>query len=134
MPRLLLVDDDPILLLEQITHLFAPRGIVFEVARTGREGLACIAANRPDVILLDVSMPDLSGLETYQRLRQVDARIPVIFITASSTAETAIEAMRQGAYDYLFKPVDLRQLDQVVTEAIELGRRMREPTSVGEPS
>jgi two-component system nitrogen regulation response regulator GlnG len=104
------------------------------VAITGHDGLKQIAADPADVVLLDLSMPDLSGLEVYKRLREIDARIPVIFITATSTAETAIEAMRQGAYDYLFKPVDLRQLEKVVSEALELSRRMREPASVGEPS
>jgi two-component system nitrogen regulation response regulator GlnG len=132
MPRLLLIDDDPVLLLDQATHLFEPRGIEIEVARSGREGLARIADRPPDVVLLDVSMPELSGIEMYQSLREIDARIPVIFITASSATETAIEAMRSGAYDYLFKPVELGQLDKVVTEAMELGRRMREPATVEE--
>jgi DNA-binding NtrC family response regulator len=78
-------------------------------------------------------MPDASGLEVHEQLRRIDARIPVIFITATTTTNTAIEAMRQGAYDYLFKPIDLRQLESVVLEALELGRRMREPATVGEP-
>jgi two-component system nitrogen regulation response regulator GlnG len=102
------------------------------VATSGKDGLKEITEKPADVVLLDLSMPDLSGLEVYTRLREIDARIPVIFITATSTAETAIEAMRQGAYDYLFKPVDLQQLDKVVSEAVELSRRMREPTTVGE--
>jgi len=134
MSRLLLIDDDPILLLDQVGHLFAPRGMEIAVATSGTEGLKEITEKPADVVLLDLSMPDLSGLEVYRRLREIDARIPVIFITATSTAETAIEAMRQGAYDYLFKPVDLRQLDKVVSEAVELSRRMREPTTVGEAS
>src|SRR5688572_2086057 len=103
MPRLLIVDDDPILLLEQVTQLFAPRGIEIEVAMSAREGLAQIEAKPPDVVLLDVSMPDMSVLEMYQRVRQIDARMPVIFITASTTTETVIDAIRRGAYDYLFK-------------------------------
>jgi two-component system nitrogen regulation response regulator GlnG len=127
-----LIDDDPVVLLHQITHAFAPRRVEIAVARSGREGLSQIASHPPDVVLLDVRMPDLSGLEVYERLRQVDARIPVIFITAMATADTAIEAMRQGAYDYLFKPVDLRQLEKVVSEALELGRMMRQPASIGE--
>jgi DNA-binding NtrC family response regulator len=133
MPRILLVDDDPVLLLDQITRLFAPRGVEIEVAQSAREGLARIVTEPPDVVLLDVSMPGQSGLEMHEHLREIDARIPVVFITASSTTETAIEAMRRGAYDYLFKPVDLRQLDKVVTEAMELSRRMRERASVREP-
>ena len=133
MPRLLLVDDDPVLLRDQMSHLFAARGMEIALASSGRDALEQISAHPPDVVLLDVGLPDASGLDVYQRLRRIDARIPVIFITGSATTETAIEAMRQGAYDYLFKPIDLCQLDKVVLEAIELGRRMREPTSLGGP-
>ena len=56
-----------------------------------------------------------------------DARIPVIFVTMTKTADTAIEAMKQGAFDYLFKPLDLKQVRRVVGEALEVGRRMRAP-------
>ena len=61
----------------------------------------------PDVILLDLRLPDQSGLEVYQAIRQIDARIPVIFVTIAKSADAAIEAMQQGAFDYLFKPIDL---------------------------
>ena len=132
MSRLLIIDDDPVLLLDQVKHLFAPRGMEIALAESGREGLEQMTARAPDVVLLDVSLPDLSGLEVYQLLRKIDARIPVIFITATMTADTAIEAMRQGAYDYLFKPVDLRQLEKVVNDAVELSRRMLEPATVSE--
>ena len=86
----------------------------------------------PDVILLDLRLPDQSGLEIYQAIRQVDGRIPVIFITLARSADSAIEAMRQGAYDYLFKPLDLQELRRVVNEALEVGRRMRRPAAVAE--
>jgi two-component system nitrogen regulation response regulator GlnG len=74
-----------------------------------------------------VHLPDLSGLEAYQRIRQIDGRIPVIFITWAATADTAIEAMKEGAHDYLFKPLDLAHLRNVVVQALELGRLMRRP-------
>ena len=132
MPSLLLIDDEPGVLLDQLRHLFASPDMQLTLARTGAQGLAHIAAGAPDVVLLDVSLPDLSGLEVYERLREIDARIPVVFITATTTTETAIEAMRHGAYDYLFKPVDLQQLEKVVREALEVSRRMREPAALGE--
>jgi DNA-binding NtrC family response regulator len=127
MASLLLIDDDPVLILDQVTHVCGPLGLRVAVARSGQEGLRRAAAEPPDVILLDVRLPDLTGLEVYQGLRRLDARIPVVFITATTTSETAIEAMRQGAYDYLFKPVDLEQLRRVVGQALELGRLMRKP-------
>jgi two-component system nitrogen regulation response regulator GlnG len=103
-----------------------------EVARTGADALRRVAARLPDVLLLDVHLPDLSGLEVHQRIRQIDGRVPVIFITWAATADTAIEAMKDGAYDYLFKPLDLARLRGVVVQALELGGLMREPALVAE--
>jgi two-component system nitrogen regulation response regulator GlnG len=120
------------MILDQLTHALSPQGIRIEVARTAADGLRQVAAQAPDVILLDVNLPDLPGLETYQQIRQIDARIPVIFITWASTADTAIDAMKDGAYDYLFKPLDLPRLRSVVAQALELGRLMREPAVVAE--
>src|SRR5438445_3632918 len=130
--QLLLIDDDPVLIPEQVRQAFpAPRYRV-EVAGTGAEGLSRVGAGPPDVILLDLRLPDQSGLEVYQQIRQLDARIPVIFVTLAKAADAAIEAMKQGAYDYLFKPLDLHQLKRVVGEALEVVRRMRAPAVVAE--
>ena len=103
-----------------------------EVAGTGAEGLERVGARPPDVILLDLRLPDQSGLDVYQQIRRIDARIPVIFVTMAKTADAAIEAMKQGAYDYLFKPLDPHQLRRVVGEALEVARRMRQPAVVAE--
>src|SRR5438132_4590229 len=132
MAHLLLIDDDPGLIPEQVRQAFpAPRYRV-EVAATGAEGLERVRAGPPDVILLDLRLPDQSGLEVFQQLHRLDARIPVIFVTMAKGADTAIEAMKQGAYDYLFKPLDLHQLRRVVGEALDVARRMREPAVVAE--
>jgi two-component system nitrogen regulation response regulator GlnG len=132
MDRLLLIDDDPALIPEQVRQAFpAPRYQVL-VAGTGAEGLKRVADSHPDVILLDLHLPDQTGLEVFQGIRCFDARIPVIFVTMAKTADAAIEAMKQGAYDYLFKPLDLHELRRVVGEALEVGRRMREPAVVSE--
>src|SRR3954470_5913291 len=132
MARLLLIDDDPALIPEQVRQAFpAPRYRV-EVAASGALGLERVQAVPPDVILLDLRLPDQSGLEVYQQVRHIDARIPVIFVTMAKGADAAIEAMKQGAYDYLFKPLDLHQLRRVVGEALEVARRMREPAVIAE--
>jgi two-component system nitrogen regulation response regulator GlnG len=130
MAHLLLIDDDPALVAEQVRQAF-PRHRV-ELAGTGADGLARARAEPPDVILLDLRLPDQSGLDVYRQLRQLDARIPVVFVTLAKSADAAIEAMKQGAYDYLFKPIDLRQLRRVVGEALDVARRMREPAVLPE--
>jgi two-component system nitrogen regulation response regulator GlnG len=132
MAHLLLIDDDPVLIPEQVRQAFpAPRYRV-DVAGTGAEGIERVSAGPPDVILLDLRLPDQYGLDVYQQIRKIDARIPVIFVTLAKTADAAIEAMKQGAYDYLFKPLDLHQLRRVVGEALEVARRMREPAVLAE--
>jgi two-component system nitrogen regulation response regulator GlnG len=130
--HLLLIDDDPTLIAGQVRRAFPAPAHRVEVAVTGAEGRERVGAGPPDVILLDLVLPDLSGLEVYQQVRRLDARIPVIFVTMAKDADAAIEAMKQGAYDYLFKPLDINQLRRVVSEALEVARRMREPAVVSE--
>jgi two-component system nitrogen regulation response regulator GlnG len=132
MAHLLLIDDDPALTPGQVHQAFPAPVHRVEVAASGAEGLERISARPPDVILLDLGLPDQSGLEVYQQIRRLDARIPVIFVTVAKGADAAIEAMKQGAYDYLFKPLDPNQLKRVVGEALEVARRMREPAVVAE--
>jgi two-component system nitrogen regulation response regulator GlnG len=132
MARLLLIDDDPALIEVQVGHALRPLDVEIEVARSGTEGLARLGEQPPTVILLDMRLPDLTGLEVYQRIRAIDARIPVIFITSTTTADTAIEAMRQGAYDYLFKPLDPQHLRRVVEPALQLAHLTHEPAVVAE--
>ena len=105
---------------------------MIDVARTGEEGVRCVTERAPDVVLLDLHLPDLSGLEVYERIRKIDARIPVLFITAATDAHHAIEAMKQGAYDFLIKPLDTQHLRRVVGEALELSRLSHEPAVVTE--
>ena len=127
MAHLLLIDDDPGLIPEQVRQAFPAPSHHVDVAPTGRAGLEHVRTRPPDVILLDLRLPDQSGLDVYHNIRELDARIPVIFVTMTKTADTAIEAMKQGAFDYLFKPLDLQQVRKVVGEALEVGRRMRAP-------
>jgi len=132
MAHLLLIDDDPALIPRQVRQAFPAPAHRVEVAASGAEGLERVGTGPPDVILLDLGLPDQSGLEVYQQIRRIDARIPVIFVTIAKGADTAIEAMKQGAYDYLCKPLDPKQLRRVVGEALEVARQMREPAVVAE--
>src|SRR5947209_6965393 len=100
MPTLLVVDDEPSIL-TAFRRAFRNLPVEVRTAESAAEGLALARDQRPDVIILDVQLPDMSGLEALRKLRELDARSPVIFITGKSTTDTAIEAMKLGAYEYL---------------------------------
>ena len=89
-------------------------------AASGKEAIEQTQRRQPDVLVLDVRLPDMSGLEVFDRIRQTDPRLPVVIITAHATTEIAIEAMKRGAFEYLLKPVDLHQLREVVAQALAL--------------
>ena len=127
MAHLLLIDDDPAVIPAQVRQTFPGPANRVEVAATGGAGIESVRTDAPDVVLLDLRLPDMSGLEVFEQIRALDARIPVIFVTMAKTADAAIEAMKKGAFDYLFKPLDLNQLRRVAGEAIEVARRMRVP-------
>jgi two-component system nitrogen regulation response regulator GlnG len=116
--RLLVIDDEASVCYS-FRRVFGARGIEVSTAATAKAGLDSVRANRPDVIVLDLQLPDRSGMEVYQAIRKRDARLPVIFMTAHGTKDTAIEAMKQGAFDYLVKPVDFDHLSQVISRALE---------------
>src|SRR5215470_1749945 len=132
MATLLLIDDDPDLLRDRVSHVFPAPAHRVEIAQTGAQGLERVAAACPDVILLDLRLPDQSGLDMLRQLRRIDARVPVVMVTVARSSDSAIEAMRHGAYDYLLKPIELQKLDRVISEALKVSRLMREPAVVAE--
>ena len=91
-----------------------------------------MSLDRPDVVILDIDLPDKSGLDVFRRIHEVDPKVPVIFITGHGTTDTAIEAMKLGAFDYLLKPLDLDPLRELVARAFEISRLMRVPAMVAE--
>jgi two-component system nitrogen regulation response regulator GlnG len=127
MAHLLLVDDDPDLIPAQVRGAFPASAYRVSVASDGATGLEMIRRDPPDVVLLDLRLPDRSGLEVYEEIRRIDARLPVVFITMAKTADAAIEAMKRGAFNYLHKPLDIAQLRATVAEAIDVVQRMRAP-------
>jgi two-component system nitrogen regulation response regulator GlnG len=131
MPTLLVVDDEPSILLA-FRRAFRSPGLTICTAETGAEGLTRAREHRPDVVVLDVQLPDQTGLDVLRQLRTLDARSPVIFITGKSTTDTAIEAMKLGAYDYLLKPLELAPLRQVIDRALAISRLMHVPAVVGD--
>src|SRR5690349_15078096 len=128
----ILVIDDEASILHAFRRAFGDPEDTLQTASDGSEGLELVARCRPDVVVLDLNLPDMSGLDVFHRIRAIDARIPVIFITGQGTTESAIEAMKQGAFDYLLKPLDVAHVRELVERAAEISRLMRVPTLVAE--
>jgi DNA-binding NtrC family response regulator len=103
-------------------------GYSTDAATDGREALDKAAALRPSLVVTDLMMPDMDGLGLLTALQQEMPRMPVIILTGRASVDTAVGAMRQGAYDYLTKPVDLDRLRLLIEKALERGRTLDEIT------
>ncbi|MCI0744056.1 MAG: sigma-54 dependent transcriptional regulator [Verrucomicrobia subdivision 3 bacterium] len=128
MEKLLLIDDEADVQYS-FRRIFDSPEIELIAAASGEEGLELIPRVKPDLVIMDVRMGGITGLETLRRLRQSDARLPVIMMTAYGTTQTAIEAMKLGAYDYLLKPFDVPKLKQIVLGALKAARAMKQVVS-----
>ncbi|MGM0576331.1 MAG: sigma-54-dependent transcriptional regulator [Myxococcota bacterium] len=123
--RLLIVDDEP-LLLRAIAKLFRNTPWEVRTAGGGREALAIVDSEPVDVVLLDVKMPDLSGTEVLDRIKRSHPDVEVVMMTAYGTIQTAVDAIRAGAYDFLTKPFEpIEQVARVVERAAE-HKRLRD--------
>jgi two-component system nitrogen regulation response regulator GlnG len=132
MPTLLLVDDEsPIHY--AIREVFADQPLQVLSAETLEAATQLVRDEKPEVVLLDIRLGQRSGLELFDELRAIDPKLLVIFITGHGTADTAIEAMKLGAFEYLVKPLDYTRLREVVHQAFEISRLMRVPAVVEQP-
>ncbi len=132
MPRLLVIDDEPVILLA-FERAFADEDVELLTAETAARGEELFREYQPDAVVLDLRLPDKSGIECFKTLHETDSRIPVIFITGHGTVETAIEATKLGAYDYLFKPLELDELKSLVKKAFHLSHMIRVHPAVPGP-
>jgi two-component system nitrogen regulation response regulator GlnG len=126
MSKLLVIDDEESVLYS-FRYVFEDEEVQVLTAQTASEGLQLLQENQPDVIVLDIQLPDRSGMDVFQEIQALDLKIPVVFMTAHGTTETAIEAMKKGAFDYLIKPVALERLQQILARAFDAVRLMRVP-------
>lgn len=129
MRTLLLVDDERHIHFT-VREVFADQPIRVISAEKADVAVQMLESERPEVVLLDIRLGQVSGLEIFQQLRSIDPRLLVIFITGHGTADTAIEAMKLGAFEYLVKPLDFNRLRDVVSRAFEISRLMRVQTVV----
>ncbi len=128
MDKLLLVDDEADVQYS-FRRIFDSPEIELSTASSGEEAIDSIPRIRPDLVVMDVRMGGMNGLETLRRIRQLDAKLPVIMMTAYGTTQTAIEAMKLGAYDYLLKPFDVPKLKEIIFSALKAARDMKSVVS-----
>ncbi len=120
-PQVLLVDDDPALL-RSFTRSLRHAGFAVHPVESAEEAFKVFARGRIDVIVSDISMPHMSGVEMMDSIRQHDEDLPVVLMTGRPSVESAIQAMDSGAMRYLLKPVDRKELVSVVTSAVRRRR------------
>jgi DNA-binding NtrC family response regulator len=127
-PSVLLVDDE-VAFVETLVKRLAKRDVRVDFAYGGSEALDKLAAAGPtktDVVILDVKMPGMDGLETLARIKEEYPLIEVIMLTGHATVESAIEGMKRGAFDYLMKPCEVDLLMEKLREAAEKKRAHEE--------
>ncbi len=124
MRSILIVEDDP-QLRQSFHRLLQEEGYTVRTASSGESGLDEVKKKVPDLVIMDVRLPGMSGMETFQEIRKFDSRLPVIIMTAFGTTDTAIEATKLGAFDYVLKPFDIPDILTLIEQALEAGRFMR---------
>jgi two-component system nitrogen regulation response regulator GlnG len=126
MPSLLIVDDENAIRFS-FRELFEEDGVLVHCADSAAEAREVLRTHNPDVVVLDLQLPDASGLELFEEVRGLDPARPIVIITAHGTASTAIDAMKGGAFDYLVKPLNLERLSQVLLRAQQSVQTVRSP-------
>jgi nitrogen regulation protein NR(I) len=129
MERILIVDDDSSMRYS-LNRMLEGRGLGVSLAKNGIEALERFAQDQPDLVVMDIKMPGRSGLEVLREIKERDPKALVILMTAFGTTETAIEAMKFGAFDYILKPFDIPQMRGLVERALEISRMMKKMVSL----
>ncbi len=137
MESILIVDDDEGLV-HFLSRFFSAQGLEVRSCHSGTAALEMVESHSFDLILLDYKMPGRNGLDTLREIRRLQVKTPIILMTAYGTMDTAIEAMKLGAYDYLLKPFDRAELERLARDALEVNRLMKQvvrlPVSEARPS
>ena len=129
MAKILIIDDDD-QLRKSFHKLLTEEDYAVESAASGEAGIKIVRRNLPDLVIVDIRLPGMNGLETFQSIHEIEPKLPVIIMTAYGTTETAIEATKMGAFDYILKPFDIPDMLVVIEKALEAGRFMRSPVEM----
>jgi nitrogen regulation protein NR(I) len=124
MSTILIIDDDD-QLRKSFHKLLTEEGYTAQGAASGEAGLEIIQSRLPDLVIVDIRLPGMNGLETFEAIHALEPKLPVIIMTAYGTTETAIEATKMGAFDYILKPFEIPDMLTVIKQALEAGRFMR---------
>lgn len=130
-PRVLLIEDD-LNIATGLQKVMRSNGYEVVVQARGDDGLAQALAEPYDVVITDMKLPDMDGLDLVRQLHQAKPKLPIILITAHGTTETAIEATKWGAFDYVPKPFEVEELLDLTARALESSRLMSEPVEMGD--
>jgi len=120
MPRKILIIDDDTAMLELLDNSLSRKGYSVLTGRTGKEGLKISRDNQVDLILLDVNLPDIGGVQVLRKLKKTNPKAAVIMITAHGEVETAVESMRLGAFDYVTKPFGIDEIELLLSNAVRM--------------
>lgn len=129
MKKVLVIDDDLSVCQSLAKALSSDNLQIFEATNV-TDGLARLQEQSPDVVLMDVVLPEVSGLELFEQIRKYDRRLPVVFLSSETDSTAAIQAMQLGAFDYMSKPLDLTALADLVEQAIDARRMMKTPVAL----
>ncbi|MDD3544683.1 MAG: sigma-54 dependent transcriptional regulator [Kiritimatiellae bacterium] len=124
-PQILIIEDDPDNA-RSVAEAAEDAGFTTTVASAGAAGVEAFRQQVPDLVLCDLVLPDIDGLEVLDRLRKLDAAVPVIIMTAYGSVESGVHAMRAGAYDYVTKPLELDDIQSKMRRACETSRLRRQ--------
>ena len=125
MAKILVIDDERSIR-NSMKEILTFEGYEVTVAENGLEGVIAVKTEKPDVVFCDIKMPKMEGIEVLQRIREFTTEIPIIMISGHGTIDTAIEAIKKGAYDFIEKPLDLNRLLITIKNATDKSQLIQE--------
>lgn len=128
MNTILVIDDDDQLRIS-FCKLLREENYSVMGAASGEAGVDMVKQQSLDLVILDMRLPGMDGMETFTQIKKMDPKLPVIIVTAYGTTETAIEATKMGAYDYVLKPFEIPEMLNLITQAIDAGYFMKSPVA-----